>query len=361
METTTRWARRLHGAGAGLGMVLSVALVVAGGFIDPDRTVHPDASSASSCPVQPDPSVTSTVRIAWQPIANGDLVVKDKDWLSACLPNATIHWAKMNSGGDVLQAFGARSIDIAQVGSSPAVKGVSAPLNLDLQIVWLNDVIGKAESLVVRDDSVKSLADLSGKTVATPYGSTSHFSLMEALRQADRTDKVRLVNLAPDAMLGAWQRDEIDAAWVWDPTLTSLTEAGGHVIMSSADTAEAGAPTFDLIASTTDFATANAGFMTVWTQLQEQATTLMNDKPDEAAASLAVQLGISTDEVKKQFTGYTYPTAEEQLGTDYFGEQLAKVLYDSAQFLKSQQTISVVASAGHYAAVPNATYIKEIS
>ncbi len=359
MGTSTR--RPLRAIVAVLGLLLAVALVVAGGLIDPDRTVHPDAASASGCPVEPDTSVTTTARIAWQPVANGDLVVKDKNWLASCLPNATIHWAKMSSGGDVLQAFGARSIDIAQVGSSPTVKGVSAPLDLDLQIVWLHDVIGKAESLVVRESSVTDLAGLSGKTVATPFGSTAHFSLMEALRQAELTSMVKLVNLAPDAMLGAWQRDEIDAAWVWDPTLTSLLGDGGHVIMSSADTAEAGAPTFDLEAATREFATGNAAFMTMWTKLQAQAAKIMNDDPDEAAAALAVQLGITAEEAEAQFPGYTYLTASDQLGEEYYGGKLPDVLLDTATFLKNQGTITAVGTEAHYADVPNSTYIKELS
>jgi taurine transport system substrate-binding protein len=37
-------------------------------------------------------------------------------------------------------------------------------------------VIGAAEALIVKKD-IKLIADLKGKKVATPFGSTAHFSL----------------------------------------------------------------------------------------------------------------------------------------------------------------------------------------
>lgn len=345
----------------GLGLLVALVLVVAGGLIDQTRTGHPDAAAGAACPVEPDESVTSTVRIAWQGVPNGDLVVKDRNWLESCLPKARINWVKMGSGGDVLQAFGARSIDLAQVGSSPTVKGVSAPLDLNLQIVWLHDVIGTAESLVAKDPAITSLAGLKGRTVASPFGSTSHFSLMQALRSVGIDSDVKVINLAPDAMMGAWQRGEIDAAWVWEPTLASLLAADGHPVMSSADTATAGAPTFDLAAGTREFVEANPDFMRMWTTLQQRATTMINEQPDDAAASLAVQLGISTQEARRQLAGYSYPTASEQMGEPYFGGQLPTVLQQTATFLKGQQSIDAVAPASRYAAVPNATWIKELS
>ena len=77
------------------------------------------ASVDSECPWTPDESVTTTARIAYQKIPNADLVVKDLGLLEACMPKAKIKWSNFASGGDVVQAYGANSVDIGLMGSSP--------------------------------------------------------------------------------------------------------------------------------------------------------------------------------------------------------------------------------------------------
>ena len=59
-------------------------------------------------------------RIGYQPIPNGDLVVKDQGVLEACMPNADITWTSFPSGGDVVRRSAPDSIDIGLAGSSPA-------------------------------------------------------------------------------------------------------------------------------------------------------------------------------------------------------------------------------------------------
>ena len=88
---------------------------------------------------------------------------------------------------------------------------------------------------------MKGLEDLKGGTIAVPYGSTAHFSLLQALQDAgmDSGKDVKLINLEPEKMPSAWQGEQIDAAWVWDPVLTELMKTG-EVVLSSEDTARGG-------------------------------------------------------------------------------------------------------------------------
>lgn len=336
-------------------IVLSLGAVALGGCVSQPQVTQPGAgggSQPSSCPVAPDPSVTANVKIGFQKIPNGDLVVKDQRMLESCLPKAQISWTEFPSGGAVLQGFGSGSADIALLGSSPATKGLSAPLNaqMDIKVVWIQDVIGKAETLVAKDPSVKSLADLKGKSIAVPFASTSHYSLLQALADAgmDSGKDVTLVNLDPDKMPAAWSGGQISAAWVWDPTLTELMK-NGHAIMSSEDTAKAGKPTFDLEAATTKFIDANQPFMKMWATCEDAAVKELKDSPDKAAESIAAELGISPADVKKQFTGYTYLPATEQASPQYLGGKLSKDLATTAQFLLKQGGIDAVSSPDTYA------------
>jgi taurine transport system substrate-binding protein len=247
--------KKLEALLASTGSVV-LALVLTG-CVESGRTASP-AKDDSECPWEMDESVTATARIAFQKIPNADLVVKDLGLLEACMPNAKIKWSNFASGGDVVQAYGADSVDIGLMGSSPATIALSAPLELPISVIWIHDVIGSAESLVARDKAVEAITDLEGGTIAVPFSSTAHFSLLQALEDAgmDSRKDVKLINLEPEKMPSAWQGEQIDAAWVWNPVLTEL-KSSGHVVLSSADTAEAGKPTYDLGTASNEFVEAN--------------------------------------------------------------------------------------------------------
>jgi len=68
----------------------------------------------------------------------------------------------------------------------------------------------------VRNGSgINSPQDLIGKKVATPFASTSHYSLLGALQHWKiKTNQIRLLNLKPPESNAAWRRGDIDAAFV---------------------------------------------------------------------------------------------------------------------------------------------------
>lgn len=327
------------------GLVLSLS-----GCVESGRTA---TAAASECPWNPDESITTTARIAWQPIPNGDVVVKDLGLLEACMPNAKITWVQAASGGDVVKYYGAGDVDLGLMGSSPATIAASEPVSDDVgvSVVWIHDVIGEAESLIVRDPAIKKVEDLRGTKVAVPFSSTAHYSLLQSLAEAglDAAKDVEVINLDPEKMPGAWQGDQIDAAWVWEPTQSQLLDDGGTRILSSADTAEAGRPTYDLGTADQKFLQANPEFMAQWAKAQDHAVQLIEDDPDAAAESAAVVLGIDPAEAKEQFAGLQFLRAADQAGPDYLGGGLGEDIFTTAGFLHAQGGIPAVASKQEYA------------
>ena len=346
-RTTTTLAT---GAAAAIALLALSGCVESGRSADDTVDTAGGSATAAACPWEADDSITTTARIAFQKIPNGDLVVKDLGLLEACMPNATIEWSNFASGGDVVQAYGADSVDVGLMGSSPATRALSEPLNIPLKVVWIHDVIGTAESLVVRDEGITDLEGLQGKTIAVPFGSTAHYSLLQALQDAgmDSANDVKLINLEPEKMPAAWQGEQIDAAWVWDPVLTELKQTG-TVVLSSADTAEAGKPTFDLGTAATAFIEANPEFMAQWAMAQDYAVAMINDDPARAAESIAAELGVPPADAEKLFEGYEYLPASQQADADHLGGKMGEDLYTTAQFLLSQGGIDAVADAQVYA------------
>ena len=341
----------------GVGLSAAVLVLSASGCVESGRDSA--SSPETDCPWQPDTSIDTSARIAWQPIPNGDVVVKDLGLLEACMPNADITWVQAASGGDVVKYYGSGDVDLGLMGSAPATKASSLPLlgDVDLSVVWVHDVIGDAESLIVKDPADADITDLKGKKIAVPFTSTAHYSLLQALTDAglDAAKDVDIVNLEPEMMPGAWQGDEIDAAWVWDPVQSQLLEQGGERILSSKDTAEAGRPTFDLGTADRGFVKDNPEFLAQWAKAQDYAVRMLQEDPDKAAESVAVVLGIEPDQAKAQFAGLSYLRADEQAGADHLGGQLAADLFTTAKFLLGQGEIAELGSKKQYAEHVDAT------
>ncbi|MCQ4213730.1 taurine ABC transporter substrate-binding protein [Streptomyces longispororuber] len=288
------------------------------------------------------------VRIAYQAIPNADLVVKQQGLLEKALPDADVKWVRFDSGGDVNTAVISGAVDLGLAGSSPVTKGLSAPLDIPYKVLWIHDVIGDNEALVAKKGkgitSVKALKD---RKIATPFGSTSHYSLLAALADAGlKASDVTLVDLQPQDALAAWKRGDIDAAYVWTPTLGEL-EKDGTVLTTSRKIADAGKPTADLGVVTNDFAEEHPEIVTAWLKAEDRAVAQATSDPDRAAASIGKELGIPAAEAKAQLKQLRLLSAREQQGADYLGTpgrpgRLAANLRDAAVFLKGQKAVDAV-------------------
>ncbi|HYQ69400.1 glycine betaine ABC transporter substrate-binding protein, partial [Actinophytocola sp.] len=195
-----------------------------------------------------------TVRIAYQNFADSTLLVKDRKTLEKALPDHTIKWTAFDSGASINTAFLGRSIDLAVIGSSPAAAGLCPPLSIPYQVIELLNVIGDSEALVVRKASgITRIADLVGRKVAAPFSSTSHYSLLAALELSGvDASKVTIVDLEPQNIQAAWQRGDIDGAYVWTPVL-SVLQQDGVTLTDSAKLAGQGRPTLTFTVASKDF------------------------------------------------------------------------------------------------------------
>jgi taurine transport system substrate-binding protein len=131
----------------------------------------------------------------------------------------SVEFIQFNSGGDVINAMASGSIDFSLNGSSPSAAGYSR--GVDLQVVYVYDNINDAEALVVRDGSgIVAPQDLKGKKIAVPFGSTTHFHMMFALEQFGINPRdLDVIDMSPPDLAPAWERGDIDGAFLWDPAL----------------------------------------------------------------------------------------------------------------------------------------------
>ena len=301
----------------------------------------------------------SKIVIGYQQIPNGDLIVKHDKWLEGAFGSGTkIEWKMFDSGGSVNEAIQAGSVDVGLVGSSPASRGISS--GIQYEVPWIFDVIGDAEALVVKGGAT-DIKSLKGKKIATPFASTSHYSLLAALKDNGLDEKsVKVIDAEPDAILAAWNRGDIDGAYVWNPVLAKLKASGGKTLITSAQLASEGKTTYDLAVVTKKFAKKYPDAVQTWVAQEDKAVKLIRSDPTKAAAAIAAELNITPAEAKSQMGDLIFVTGDEQAGNAYLGGALAKNLYQAAVFNKSLGKITTVREQKDYDDAVTAKYAKSI-
>lgn len=286
-----------------------------------------------------------TLNIGYQPIVEPSRVPQ-ADGTYEKVTGAKINWQKFDGGADVIAAIASGSLDIGYVGSSPLAAASSR--ELPIETIFVVGLISEAEALAVK--SIDKPEDLAGKKIATPFVSTAHYSLLTALKHWKVDPKsVEILNLRPPEIAAAWERGDIDGAYVWDPVLAQLKKSG-KVLATSADVADWGGPTFDAWIVSKKFAEDHPDVVTAFVKVTGDATAAYRANPDAwnatspEAEKIARLTGAKQDEVPTLLKGYIFPTLEEQAGEALLGGGTVKAVADTSAFLLEQGKIPAALS-----------------
>lgn len=308
-----------------------------------------------------DSGLPAKVVIGTQEMPNDEGIAKAKGYFEEEL-GVPVEIKSFDSGKDVVTALAAKSIDFGLAGSCPAALAISQ--DLGVEVIWIHDVLGSAETLVARGETgAKKVEDLKGKTIATPFASTAHFSLLHALENAGISEKdVTLLDMQPSEIYAAWQNGQIDATYVWDPTLSSLEDA--TVICDSGDMAEVGYMTSNLEMVGADFAKKYPEMVSAYIKAVAKAVDMYQNEKNTAIDVISEYLELDKDAASTQMAGSIWLSPAEQIAPEYFGTSeaegaLAKNIYDTALFLKEQGSITEVPEMSVFEEAVNASYIEE--
>src|SRR5579875_460020 len=286
--------------------------------------------------------------LGYQVSPNGELLAKARGSLEKKYPNIKIEWVKFDNGRDVNNAIASGSIDFGLVGTPPAVIGIAN--KLPYKIYYLHDVIGTSEALVVKDNSgIKNLKYLHGKTIATTFGSTSHFSLLGALKKEGLDpikEKIKIIDMQPPDIVAAWQRGEIDGAYIWQPTQSKLIEDKGKVIIHSGELAKEGIITAEMGIVRNDFAKEYPQIVKGYISVLDESVKFYHKHPEDAAKYLSKELGLTPKDSLKTMRQIVWLDGSKQ--KEFFDGQLANILKDTADFLVEQKDITRAPSIEEY-------------
>lgn len=290
-----------------------------------------------------------TVNVAYQ-LTTSPWIARLADGTFETETNYKINWHQFNTGAEIISAMASGSIDISVLGSSPL--SVAATAGLEVKLFWILEDIASAEALYVRDDSsINTPNDLVGKTLAVPFASTSHYQLMFALKEWGVDDKVTVLNLDPNKAAAAWERKDIDGAFIWGSAMARL-KRDGKPLATSGEICEMGRCTFEGMVANVTFAENNSEFMRRFTAVIDNAN---RDYKEHAAKWTAdsdnIKLisglfGADIPTVMDDLSNYQYPTMAEQASCAWLGcaadGGAAKTLKLTAEFLKAQSKIDKV-------------------
>lgn len=297
------------------------------------------------------------IKIGTMDLVNPDLVARKEKYYEKQL-GIKVKIVKFDSGKDVNTALAAGSIDASELGSNPTALGIGNGLNYD--VIYIGDIIGSAESLVVKNNAnVNSVSQLKGKKIAVPFASTSHYSLLNALKQAGlKESDVKLLDLEPNDIHAAWKRGDIDAAYVWYPVLNNLVK-DGKILTGSDKLAKQGIITADLVVARRDFAKSNKNLVVRYIKALNQANDLDQKNKEQSIKDISEILNISESDAKFQRNGFEWIDGKKQLSKEYLGENIANVLKNTADFLKEQGSIKKSPTLKEYKDHVQTKYLKE--
>ena len=273
-----------------------------------------------------------------------------------------INWRMFGGGGDVIRAMASGDVQVGEVGSAGITAAASQ--GQDIKLFWILDDIADAEALIARNGSgINSVKDLKGKKVATPFVSTAHYQLMADMKSEGVDPKsVNVMNLRPPEIAAAWERGDIDAAFIWDPVLSKI-KANGKTLATSGSIGKKGYPTFDGLVVNAKWAAANEGFMVALVKALAKADADYRSNAAKWTANSAQVKAVAkwtkaeAGSVPAAMSLYRFPTLQEQMSPAWLGGGAAKAMTDTAAFLKEQGRVQEVKP--NYSDFVTTTYVEK--
>ncbi len=232
-----------------------------------------------------------------------------------------LSFMRLETGPAQTAALQSGSLDIALYGAA-AVALIAN--QLPVRVFMMADDPSGGEGLAVKP-GIASMQDLVGKRIATPLGTSGDVMLRGALKTYNvPTGNVTLVNLDPPALAAAWERNDIQGAYIWDPWFSRLAAMGGHklvtdgqIVKDSNGKYNAG---WDVWIVRSEFANQHPEVIRAVVRALDKGARFIRGNPAEAAQAIySLQGAASAEQMLAQLAEDTFPTAEESRSDKWLG------------------------------------------
>lgn len=289
------------------------------------------------------------ITIGYLNLVNAQLVTKSLGLVQEEMPGVEINYINVGGGGDMLRAIAADQVDFGGLGNPPAAIGITR--ELPIQGIMVLNMLYDVEAFAVRtSENIKRLEDLKGKTVAAPFGSTTHYLLLNALTdEGIDPASMKIIDLRPNDIAQAWFRGDIDAAWFWEPALGRVLEGDANLFLTSGTMAQRGYPTWDVGVVMNEFAEKHPDYVEKFIRAECKGIDFWLKNPAETAEIIAKELQLDLRDAARMMRGTEMVPCDEQLTAEYIGDsekrgQFVDTLMSTSTFLHEQKRLPKVPS-----------------
>ncbi|HEX9335396.1 MAG TPA: ABC transporter substrate-binding protein [Pseudonocardiaceae bacterium] len=146
-----------------------------------------------------------------------------------------VKWALFSYGPPLVAAADAGQIDLGDVGNVPPIN--AAAKETGFRVVAAEQPVNSTQAgnylLVPKGSPIRTLADLRGRNVAVPVGSSAHGFLLNAIQSVGLSPStVHFVNLAPGPGAAAFDSGKVDAWAIWQPQVSIEQQKGATVLLA---------------------------------------------------------------------------------------------------------------------------------
>lgn len=303
------------------------------------------APAAMAGETEADAYTAEVVHIAIQPSAAFVPLyyAKESGWIEEALSDYGVEvvWNEFESGPPMNESLASGSSDIGVVGDVPIVSAVAAGQD-NVMIALTCDAPLSYNLLVSPDSEIESVADLKGKKVATVVGSTAHNLVSKLLGSADLSmSDIELINISAGDVETVLVNGEVDAAAIWEPTVTRLVDKGTAKIIATGE--DCGLLGVNGMVARREFVDENPLIARVVAEQFQKGIEALEDPDEEIYAKVAEDLTLDPEQLEAVSSKFDYKVEVAQEDIDG--------LNDTIEFLVS---IGVLTEAFDFAPYVNA-------
>jgi sulfonate transport system substrate-binding protein len=255
-----------------------------------------------------------------------------------------IKFARFDYGPPLVQATASGDIDLGSVGDVPPITGAAKQFGFKIVAVQRGSDETKApENIIVSKDSpIQTLADLKGKRIAVPQGSSAHGLALLALKSVGLTPKdVEFVYLSPAAGGTAFNTGKVDAWSIWNPQSALAVKDGARIVAK-------GVPPIDQVNNyyvasekSLNDPVRRAALADVLTRVAREFNWAQQN-PDQYAKALAKETGVSLEDARATVDAYPFKITQF-LPEDLKAEQALSDAFFEAGEITKQVDVNTIA------------------
>lgn len=259
--------------------------------------------------------------------------------------NVDVKIVPFPTGAAALEALAGGAVDIANGGDVPTSAAVLK--NPRIRVIADGSRWPEGRFVARRSAGINSIADLAGRKIAVPLGSSAHFFASKFL--ADAHIEANLVHTGPAEIVTAIANRDVDAIAVFQPALSKAVDAlGGDVVELQ------GTQKYDqhsLFLADSDAIESKKPAVSRFVAAVTQADGPLTERKPEALAAVSKAVGLDPKLIGVVTAEFVYKTG--------IGAELAPDLADRARWAQSIGRIPADQKLPDYQSVIVSSFVQE--